>query len=226
MTPLRWVILAGYVIAALVTWLLWEDLASGWKTLGTAMAPLMAFFAALFALKLTVVLTAVGSFLLIFLQGFVGILIAVSKIGVIKGLLLPWLLAGIKWLHRQSQLVQKVVAAAFSKGQELADQCYQWWMRQNFVDRLLMLGFVAPLILVVALAVLLKRIVYLFLSEKAVEQLVQRITKAVVGHFHRIPLLGKLPVWIMARWREVAAARDAKLEALNSRDSEKTQGEG
>jgi len=219
MTPLRWKIALGYFAAFVVTYVLRHELESGWSVFMTFLAPLFTFLSALIALKFGVVITALGSFIIVFLQGLLGLIIAVSKIGIIKGLFLPWLMTGLHWLHRKSEFLQKWVAKIYEKGKKLAQRLYQWWSEKSLIDKILLAGFLGPLIFVVVFAVLLKRFVYLFISKKAAEQLVQKATKATVSNFHKIPVVGKAPTTVKEKVLELKQSRDTKL----SRAREKTK---
>lgn len=215
MTPLRWKIAVGYALFLAITIFLWKDLISGWALLMSFLAPVTAFFAALIALKFSVVIASLGAFLLIFLSSAVSTLIAVSKMGIIKGLFLPWLLAGLQWLHKKNDFLQRWVSTIYTRGKHLAETVFSWWQSKHIIDKILLLGFLGPLILVVAFAVLIKRFVYIFISKKAAEQIVQRTTKALVGHFHRVPVLGKVPEKLKNRARSIRDERDRKLARMD-----------
>jgi len=219
MTPLRWKIAAGYLVFILVTLMLWKDLAYGWSVLMTLLAPVFTFFAALLALKFSVVLTALATFLVAFLNWAVSLLIAVSKMGIIKGLFLPWLLAGLQWMHGKSAFLQKWVGRIYLKGKNWGTRVFNWWQSKNKVDRVLLLGFLGPLILVVSFAVLLKRFVYVFISKKAAEQVVQKATKATVKNFNKIPVIGKVPNQIKSKATEIKTQRDKKLNNYNAEET-------
>lgn len=216
MTPLRWKIAVGYFIFALITIYLWQDLATGWSVLMTFLAPVSAFFAALIALQFSVVLVALTTFLVVFLKSAVSMLIAVSKMGIIKGLFLPWILAGLQWLHKKNSFLQKWVEKIYTRGKEIAEKLFSWWKSKNTIDRILLLGFLGPLILVISFAVLLKRFVYVFISKKAAEQVVQKATKATVKNFHKIPVVGAVPEKIKARATDIKKERDLKLGKLKN----------
>ena len=225
MSPLRWKILAGYVLFALSTIFLWKDLTNGWALLMTFIAPVSAFFAALLALKFGVAVAALGTVLLLFLKGAVGMLIAVSKVGIIKGLFLPWLLSGIQWLHRKSEFLQTWVARVFHRGKAFANRIYTWWKARNTIDKLLLLGFLGPLILVISFAVLIKRFVYIFISKKAAEQVVQNATKVSVKYFHKLPLIGQVPARIKSRAKELQVQRDRKIEKIQGEANQNPESE-
>lgn len=214
MTPLRWKILAGYGVFALITVVLWKDLLSGWSLLMTFLSPVFAFFAALIALKFGVVLTALGTFLLAFASAAIGMLIAVSKMGIIKGLFLPWLLAGLQWMHRKSTFLQFWVARIYKHGKAFGERIFNWWQEKNRVDKILLLGFVGPLVLVVTFALLIKRFVYMFVSKKAAEQVVQRATKATVKNINKIPMVYKVQDSVKSRAVALKQERDKKLGKL------------
>lgn len=211
MTPLRWKIAVGYLMAIIVTYVLRQELENGWSLFMTFLAPLSAFLSALVALKFGVVIAALGTFLIISLQGLLGLVIAVSKMGVIKGLFLPWLMAGLQWMHRKSEFVQKWVTRAYEKGEVTATSLYDWWSSKLLIDKILLAGFLGPLVAIVLFAVLLKRFVYMFISKKAAEQLVQKITKASVSNFHKIPLIGKAPEQVKKKVVELRKKADSNL---------------
>lgn len=212
MTPLRWKIAAGYVAAIVLTYLLRHELESGWSVFMTFLAPVFTFVSALIALKFGVVITALGTFVIAFLQGLLGLIIAVSKVGIIKGLFLPWLLAGLQWMHRKSEFTQKWVARVYEKGKGIAEDVFQWWSERALIDKILLAGFLGPLILVVLFAVLLKRFVYLFISKKAVEQLVQKATKKAVGQINKIPVVSEAPTVAKKKIQQLKKNRAEKLD--------------
>ena len=219
MTPLRWKIAVGYLVAFVVTFILRHELESGWSLFMTFLAPLSAFISALVALKFGVVLAALTTFLIVSLQGLLGLVIAVSKMGVIKGLFLPWLMAGLHWLHRRSRFLQKWVSVAYEKGKSIAERLYGWWSDKLLIDKILLAGFLGPLVVIVLFAVLLKRFVYMFISKKAAEQLVQKLTKATVNNFHKIPVVGKAPELVKNKVGELKKKSDSKLTQARKRDN-------
>ncbi len=216
MTPLRWKIAAGYLIFAIVTALLWKELATGWSFVMTLLAPVFAFFAALIALKFGVVLTALGTFLLVFLSSALNIIIGVSKMGIIKGLFLPWLLAGLHWLHRKSEFLQIWVERIYTKAKSWGQSVFEWWQARNKLDRILLLGFLGPLIIVVVFTLLLKRFVYMFISKKAAEQVVQRATKATVKNFHKIPVIGDVSNRVKEKASSLKTQGNSKLRQIDN----------
>jgi hypothetical protein len=202
------------VVFASITVFLWKDLTTGWTLLMTFIAPVSAFFAALLAVEFGVAVAALGTVLLLFLKGAVGLLIAVSKVGVIKGLFLPWLLSGIQWLHRKSEFLQTWVARVFHRGKAFANSIYAWWKARNTIDKILLLGFLGPLILVISFTVLIKRFVYIFISKKAAEQVVQNVTKVSVKYFHKLPLVGQMPARIKSSAKQLQIQRDRKIRKI------------
>ena len=216
MSPLRWKILAGYALFAAITVFLWKDLATGVTLIMTVLTPISAFFAALLALNFGVAIAALGTLFLVFLKSAIGLLIAVSKVGIIKGLFLPWLLSGLQWLHKKSEFLQKWIGKAFRRGKTIANNLYSWWKSQHVIDRFLLMGFLGPLILVISFAIVVQRFVYLFISKKAAEQLVQKTTKGVVRYFHKIPVIGKIPAILAAKADNLKIERDRKIELIRN----------
>ncbi len=213
MTPLRWKIVAGYVLFAMTTAFLWQDLTNGWTLVMTFLTPISAFFIALLTLEIGVVITALGTVLILFVKSAVGLLIAVSKVGVIKGLFLPWLLSGLQWLHQKSEFLQKWVHKLFTKGRAIANNMYSWWKAQHLLDKFLLLGFLGPLILIVSFVIVVKRFVYIFLSRKAAEQVVQKATKFTVNSFYKAPVAMKMPARLKKKTMNLTASRESRSDS-------------
>lgn len=192
MTPLRWVIIGGYGVFALVTIWFWRDLANGWSLLMAFWGPVSTFITALIALKFGVLLMALMSFLFVCLSSVVTLLVGISKVGVFKGVFIPCTLSGVRWICQKSSILQAWVDKLYIKIKTMGKRVYGWWKSKPWIDQLLLLGFIAPLIVMVSFAVLLKRFIYRFVSHTVAG----RIVKKVISDFKRIPIVNQ---WIEAR---------------------------
>lgn len=184
-TPLRLTIAVGYVAFALVTVLFWQDIVNGWSLVMALATPVCTFLTALVALKVGTMLMALMSFLLACLSGAVTALITVSKLGVFKGVFFPWALSGIRWLCQKHRVLQSWVGNLYAKAKAIGRRIYSWWKSKPWIDRILLLGFIGPLIVVVSFVLLFKRTVYRFVSYPMVSTLV----KTVINDLKRLSII-------------------------------------
>ena len=207
-TPLRFRILLGYLLVLVLGIYGWEQITSAWRYGVTLMAPVLALVGALFALKISAVVMSVFTLFSAFVKLFLGFLMVVIKPGVLKAIFVPQLLVLVNWLHRKSGRVQLWVSRIYDRGKELTGRLIDWWQAQALIDKVLLTGFLVPLFLVVLVVFIVKRAIAVFAFKKLTEQLVQKSTKAVIAHFHRVPIVGGVPAWLAAKVRRLTMQRD------------------
>lgn len=218
LTPLRFRILLGYCIVILLGIYGWDQITSAWRYFVTLMAPVAALFGALLALKLSVVLMSVVTLMSALLKIFFGFLMMVLKPGILKAIFVPQLLTLLGWFHRKSARLQSYVRRIYDRCKSVTERIGAWWNRQNSIDKILLSGFLIPLLVILLIVFILKRAITMFAVKKATEQVVQKTTKFIIKNFHRIPLIGPLPALIANKTRTFTKRddRDDVVEDLKS----------
>lgn len=207
-TPLRFRILVGYLIVLLLTIYGWEQLAAAWRYLLTLLAPAFALLGALMALKLGVVFVSLFTLLVALLKFFFGFLVVVLKPGILKAIFIPQLLSLVSWIHRKSARLQELFKTLYSTIKSQATRLMDWWKAQHTVDKMLLSGFLIPLLTVLLLVFIIERAVAIFAVKKISEQVVQKTTKFVIQHFHKVPIVGSIPSKIAHATRKLTAKAD------------------
>lgn len=207
-TPLRLRILVGYLIVLFLTIYGWEQLAAAWRYLLTLLAPAFALLGALMALKLGVVFVSLFTLLAALLKFFFGFLVVVLKPGILKAIFIPQLLSLASWIHRKSARLQDLFKTFYSHIRSLATRLMDWWKAQHTVDKLLLSGFLIPLLTVLLLVFIIERAVAIFAVKKISEQVVQKTTKFAIQHFHKLPVVGSIPSKIADATRRLTAKED------------------
>ena len=207
-TPLRLRILLGYTAVLLLGIFGWEQLASAWRYLATLLAPVTALIGALFALKLSVVIVSIVTLIISAIKMFFGYLAMVLKPGILKAIFIPQLVSLAGWIHRRSARLQLWVRRGYDRLRVGLDATVAWWKNQNRLDKLLLSGFLVPLLILVLVVFFIERATAIFAVKKITEQVVQRITKFVIKHFHRAPLIGGIPAAVASRTRKMTRKND------------------
>lgn len=209
-TPLRFRILLGYISVAILAIYGWEQIASAWGYLATLLAPVAALLGALLALKLSVVAVSLFTLLTALLKAFLGFLMVVLKPGILKAIFVPQFVVFAGWIHRKSARLQTAVGKLYEWIKARAQRLMCWWKSQNLTDKILLSGFIIPLLIIVLIVFVVKRAVAIFAMKKATEQIVQKTTKFVLGNFHRLPLIGGVPATLSRTTRKLTARGDRK----------------
>jgi len=76
------------------------------------------------------------------------------------------------------------------------------------MDKILISGFVVPLLLVVIVVFIIQRALAVFAVKKLTEQLVQKTTKFTMKNFHKLPLVGSMPSAIVNRTKKLTRKDD------------------
>lgn len=208
LTPLRIYIITGYLVVLLLGVYGWEQITSAWRYFVTLLAPVAALFGALLALKLSVVVVSVVTLLSALLKVFFGFLMLVLKPGILKAIFIPQLVTLLGWFHRKSSRLQNYVKRAYDRCKLFSENVLNWWKRQNIVDKVLLSGFLIPLLVILFIVFILKRAIAIFAVKKATEQVVQKSTKFIIKNFHKIPLIGSIPALIGSATRKLTARED------------------
>ncbi len=207
-TPIRFRIFLGYLVVLLSGIFGWEQITAAWRYLATLLAPVAALIGAVFALKLSAVFVSIVALLTSLLKLFFGFLVVVLKPGILKAIFIPQLITLLSWLHKKSHRLQDW----FDKYYELAKDSFErivlWWGRQSLSDRILISGFVVPLLVVVIVVFVIQRAIAVFAVKKLTEQLVQKATKFTIKYFHRIPFVGRMPTAIANQTRKLTRKGD------------------
>ncbi len=217
-TSLRLRILVGYLLVLLLTIYGWEQLAAAWRYLLTLLAPAAALLGALMALKLSVVFVSLFSLLVALLKFFFGFLVIVLKPGILKAILIPQLISLASWAHQKSERLQGFFKKLYNFFKSLATRLMDWWKAQHFVDKLLLSGFLIPLLTVLLLVFIIEKAVTIFAVKKFSEQVVQRTTKLVIKHFHKLPIVGSIPTKVATATRKLTAKKDREDIANDLKD--------
>jgi hypothetical protein len=207
-TPLRLRILLGYTAVVLLGIFGWEQLASAWRYLVTLLAPVTALIGALFALKLSVVIVSIVTLIISVIKMFFGFLVMVLKPGILKAIFIPQLVSLAGWIHRKSARLQLWVGKGYDRLRVVLDSTVAWWKNQNRLDKLLLSGFLIPLLVLVLVVFVIERATAIFAVKKITEQVVQRTTKFVIKHFHRVPLIGGIPTAVASQTRKMTRKDD------------------
>lgn len=207
-TPLRFRILLGYLVVLLLGIYGWEQITSAWRYVATLLAPVAALLGAVVALKISVVLVSLVTLLSALLKLFIGFLMVVIKPGILKAIFIPQLLSLVSWFHRKSTRVQNWVRKFYDKAKKLSEGVAGWWRAQSMSDKILLSGFLIPLLVVLLIVFVVKRAIAIFAFKKATEQVVQRSTKFIIRNFHRLPVVGGVPAFIAASTRKLTSRDD------------------
>lgn len=207
-TPLRFRILLGYAAVILLGIFGWEQITSAWRYLVTLLAPVTALIGALLALKLSVVVVSIFTLITSAIKMFFGFLVMVLKPGIIKAIFIPQLVTLAGWIHRKSTRLQHWVGRFYEKTKAILDAVVVWWQKQTLLDRVLLSGFLVPLLVVVLVVFIIERATAIFAVKKVTEQVVQKTTKFVIKHFHRLPLIGGIPAAVATQTRKLTRQND------------------
>jgi hypothetical protein len=210
MSLLRWIILIGYLAVIASAIYGWDEIVAVWQFIATLLTPVLAFLSALLALKISAVIMAIVTLVVALLKVLLGFVGMVFGTGVAKALLIPQLLTGLGWIHKKSERIQAVVGRIYDWGKGKVISVYEWWERQNLLDKILLSGFLIPLFIVIVIIFVLRQATFLFVIKKFVEQLVQKTTKAVAKNFHRIPVIGGVPAALATGFQKVATSDGRK----------------
>jgi len=207
-SPLRLRIFFGYLLFLLLAIYGWEQISAAWRYLSTLMIPVVSLMGAIVALKLSVVFASLLTLLTALLKIFFGFLVAVLKPGILKAIFIPQLLSVAGWVHKKSERLQASVRRVYEWLKDKAETLVNWWQAQKLIDKLLLSGFLVPLLLVVFVIFVIKRAVAIFAVKKATEQLVQKTTKFVIKNFNKVPLVGMIPAAVAQGARKVTRKED------------------
>ncbi|OED44632.1 hypothetical protein AB833_01185 [Chromatiales bacterium (ex Bugula neritina AB1)] len=213
-TPLRFRILAGYLLVLLLGIYGWAQIASAWRYLITLLAPVATLLGALLALKLSVVFVSLFTLLSALVKVFLGFLMVVLKPGILKAIFVPQVVSLIGWVHRKSSWLQLRVKKFYEHVKAFADNILAWWKGQQAIDKILLSGFLVPLLIVLLIVFIVKRAIAIFAVKKFTEQVVQKTTKFVIKNFHRLPLIGGVPALLVASARKLTA-KDDRVDLVN-----------
>ena len=208
LTPLRFRILLGYMVVVLLGIYGWEQITSAWRYLATLLVPVMALIGAVFALKLSVVLVSLVTLFASLIKIFFGFLIVVLKPGILKAIFVPQVISVLVWIHRKSYRLQLWCGKYYDRAKGSFERVVSWWGKQSLTDKLLLSGFLLPLLVVVIVVFIIKRALAIFAVKKLTEQLVQKSTKYTIRNFHKAPLIGWIPSAIAKRARELTRKDD------------------
>lgn len=207
-TPLRFRIFAGYLIVFILAIYGWEELEAAWRYLLTLLAPAFALLGALMALKLGVVFVSLFTLLVATLKFFFGFLMVVLKPGILKAIFVPQLLSLAAWIHRKSASLQALIRRLYRYFKATVARLMDWWRAQHIVDKLLLSGFLVPLLVILLLVFIIERAVAIFAVKKFSEQVVQKTTKFAIQNFHKLPVIGGIPAKIAASTRKLTTKED------------------
>jgi len=207
-SPLRFRLLAGYIVVLMLGLYGWEQIASAWRYVVTLLAPVTALLGALLALKLSVVIVSIFTLLSALFKLFFGFLMVVLKPGIFKAIFIPQLLALVNWFHRKSSRMQVWARAIYDKAIRMSSEIINWWRSQKLSDKMLLAGFLIPLFLVLVVVFVVKRAIAIFAFKKLTEQIVQKSTKYVIKNFHRLPVVGGLPAFVTSSTKKLTRRTD------------------
>jgi len=207
-TPLRFRILLGYLLVLLLGIYGWEQITSAWRYVATLLAPVAALLGAVVALKISVVLVSLVTLLSAVVKLFIGFLMMVIKPGILKAIFIPQLLSLVSWFHRKSSRVQSWVRHSYGKVKTVSERVVSWWSAQSTSDKVLLFGFLIPLLVVLLIVFVVKRAIAIFAFKKVTEQVVQKSTRFIISNFHRVPVVGGLPAFVAHRVRKLTARDD------------------
>lgn len=207
-TPLRFRILLGYIVVFILAIFGWEQLASAWRYLVTLLAPVTALIGALLALKLSVVVLSVFTLLTSIIKLFFGFLVVVLKPGILKAIFIPQVVSLLVWIHRKSYRLQVWFGKFYNRAKGTAESIVEWWGKQGLLDKILLSGFLVPLLVVLLVVFIIERATAIFAVKKLTEQVVQRATKYTIKNFYRLPLVGWIPATVADRTRKITRKDD------------------
>lgn len=214
LSPLRFRIALGYFAVILLAAYGWEQIATAWRYLITLLAPAAAVIGALFALKLSVVVTAVLTLLISLVKVLFSFLVVVLKPGILKAIFVPQLFAFAGWIHDKSERLQHYVRQVYDAGKERVQRVLDWWEEQHVIDKILLSGFLVPLLFIVLVVFIIKRAITIFAVKKLTEQIVQRTTKLFLKNFYKLPLIGAIPGVAAAQTRKLTKKAD-RVDVVN-----------
>ena len=207
-TRLRLRIFFGYLLFLLLAIYGWEQISAAWRYLSTLMIPVASLMGAIVAFKLSVVFASLLTLLSAIVKIFFGFLVAVLKPGILKAIFIPQLLSVAGWIHTKSERLQDNIRRIYEWLKNKAETIVDWWQSQKLIDKVLLSGFLIPLLLAVFVIFIIKRAVTIFAVKKVTEQLVQRTTKFVIKNFHKVPLVGVIPSAVAQGARKVTRKED------------------
>ncbi len=207
-TPLRFRIILGYLLVLLLAIYGWEQIAAAWRYIVAMLAPAIALLSALLALKIGVVIVSLVTLLIALVKFFFGFLMVVLKPGILKAILIPQIMSLFVWLHRKSARLQVVFKSIYDRIKGAADRLMSWWSAQNRTDKILLSGFLIPLLVILAVVFVVERAAAVFAIKKLTEQVVQKTTKFVIKHFHKVPVVGSIPSNIASGTRKLTVKKD------------------
>ena len=207
-TPLRFRILLGYLLLFLLAAYGWEQITSAWRYLLTLLAPAFAVIGALMALKLSVVAVSLFTLLVSLVKILFGFLVVVLKPGILKAIFIPQIVTFAGWVHDKSERLQRYVRGVYGAGKKRIERVINWWEAQSIIDKILLSGFIVPLLLIVLVVFVIKRALTIFAVKKLTEQIVQKSTKLFLKNFHKLPLIGGLPGLFATQTRKLTQKGD------------------
>lgn len=209
-TPLRFRILLGYLIVLVLAIYGWEQIASAWRYLLTLLAPAFALLGALVALKIGVVIVSLFTLLIALLKFFFSFLMVVLKPGILKAIFIPQIMSLVSWVHRKSARLQRIFRKFYEQFKITADRVLHWWGQQQKIDKILLSGFLIPLLIILVVVFILERATAIFAIKKLTEQVVQKSTKFIIKNFHKVPVVGGVPTAIAKNTRKLTVKQDRK----------------
>lgn len=207
-TPLRFRIFLGYLLLLLLAAYGWEQITTAWKYLLTLLAPAFAVVGALMALKLSVVAVSLFTLAVSLLKILFGFLMIVLKPGILKAIFIPQIVSLASWVHDKSERLQVYVRGIYDAGKLQTEKLVDWWESKSLTDKILLSGFLIPLLVIVLVVFVIKRALTIFAVKKLTEQIVQRGTKLVLKNFHKLPVVGSLPALFATKTRKLTQKRD------------------
>lgn len=207
-TPLRLRIAAGYCVVVIVGFLAWEHVESAWRYFVALLAPIGALLGAVLALKLSVVVVSLFTLLSSLIKVFSGFLMVVLKPGILKAIFMPPLMALVKWIHKQSSMLQHLASRLYERAIDVAKSILRWWQKQNLIDKALLSSFLIPLLVIIFVVFLIERATASFAVKKITEQIVQKTTKFMIKQVHRLPLVTGISDYVAARAKRLTRQED------------------
>lgn len=209
-TPLRFRILLGYVFVLILAIYGWEQITAAWRYLVALLAPAIALLSALLALKIGVVIVSLVTLLIALVKFIFSFLMMVLKPGILKAILIPQVMSLIAWLHKKSARLQVAFKTVYERTKDITDKILDWWRTQNKVDKILLSGFLVPLLVVLLIVFVVEKATAIFAIKKITEQVVQRTTKFLIKHFHKVPVVGNIPSTLASNTRKLTVKQDRK----------------
>lgn len=207
-TPLRFRIFLGYLLVLVLAIYGWEHITTAWRYLLTLLAPAFALLGALLALKIGVVFVSLFTLLVAVVKFFLSFLVMVLKPGILKAILVPQVMSLLVWIHRKSSRLQNFFKTVYERFKTVADAIVQWWGVQNKTDKILLSGFLVPLLVILVIVFVIERAAAIFAIKKLTEQVVQKSTRFVIKHFHKVPVVGAIPGGVANVTRKLTVKRD------------------